>query len=114
MYSSYVAFLVNIASDGSSALKPITVERTSWFFIWLECFALFGSMRPISDSMTYWPGDGIAQNLRDAMDYQRLSPDRMQSVQELVRSPVFAAHVLMARISSIPRWRFVRDAQADP
>ena len=71
-------------------------------------------MLRISNSMTYWPGCDIGEHFLDSADYQKLPSDRMKSVQEFARIPAFARDVLKARISSIPRWRFIREAQADP
>ena len=113
-YSSYVLFLANIASDRPLALTPSTVERTRWFFLGIECFALFGAMLPISDSMAYFPGDDIEKNLLDSMDYQKLPSGRMQTVQEFIHSPSFGCDILKACISSIPRRGFIRASQVGP
>ena len=113
MYSAYVLFLVNIASDRPLDLTPSTVGGKRWFFLGLECFALFGAMLPISASMTYWACRDIEKNLIDSMDYQKLPPGRMESAQEFIRAPSFARDVSKAGISSIPRWRFIREEQAD-
>ena len=64
--------------------------------------------------MVYWPGDDIVQNLLDSTDYQKLSSERMQSVQGFIHSPSFSCDILKACISSIPRWGFIRETQEDP
>ena len=73
---------------------------------------MFSTMLPLSASIQFWPGDDVEKNLLESTEYQNLSSSRMKSVQEFLHSPLFTSSVLKGAISSIPRWRFIRETQA--
>ena len=69
-------------------------------------------MLPLSSSLQFWPGDDVQKNLLEWNEYQNLSSSRMKSVQEFLHIPLFTSATLKDAISSIPRWRFVRETQS--
>ena len=73
---------------------------------------MFSTVLPLSASLQFWPGDDVEKNLLESAEYQKLSSSRMKSVQEFLHSPLFTSSTLKACISSIPRWRFIRETEA--
>ena len=74
--------------------------------------SMFATMLPLSAGLQFWPGDDVARNVLESKEYQNLPSARMKSVQEFPHSPLFASPTLKGAISSIPRWRFIRETHA--
>ena len=73
---------------------------------------MFSTMLPLSAGLQCWPGDDVEKNLLESEEYQKLPSSRMKSVQEFLRIPLFTTSTLKDTISSIPRWRFIRETQS--
>ena len=64
--------------------------------------------------MTYFPGGDIQNSLLDSDGYKKLRSRRAAKVIEFIRSGHYRESVLKADLSSIHRWRFVREINTDP
>ena len=64
--------------------------------------------------MSYWPGDDINAETLQSEEYKKLSTKRLSKVLKFARSKKYTSVLLKACVSSIPRWRYVREMDARP
>ena len=65
-------------------------------------------------TMTYFPGDDIQAALLQPEEYKKLCGKRLTKVKKFIKSDEHISAIVKSCISSIPRWRFARELQADP
>ena len=91
-----------------------TVERTAWFSLGLDVFGLTHHVIREDVTMSYFPGGDIPVSLLASEDYKRKCKTRVDKVKRFFRARNAMAPIMKAILSSIPRWRYVRDLNATP
>ena len=64
--------------------------------------------------MKYFPGDDIQTSVLDTAEYSKLCTARVRKVVQFVTSYKYDSAVIKAALSSIPRWRYVREMRTVP
>ena len=62
----------------------------------------------------FWPGDDIESNTLASEEYKAVSEGRMKKLRKFTKSPDFDECLVKACVSSVPRWRYVRELELDP
>ena len=78
----------------------------------MQCFALIGHLVPQSkESPLDWPGDDVEVNRKDGDAYAKMAERRLSKLKRFARSDISTETVLKACISSMPRWRYMRELE---
>ena len=64
--------------------------------------------------MKYFPGDDIQTSALDTVEYSNLRTDGVRKVVRFVTSYKYDSAVIKTALSSIHRWRYVREMRTAP
>ena len=64
--------------------------------------------------MSYLPGDDIRSALLDSAEYAGLCTASVRRVVDFVNSTAFETSITRAAFTTIPRWRYTREMNANP
>ena len=84
----------------------------AWLLDGLRRFQLLYDLVPLKPRTMYFPGDDIFLVGEKASVVQKKQSERASKVVKFVRSGDFVYQVIVACVSSLPRWHFIRSLNA--
>ena len=113
--SDYALFLTDLfARTFPSPLiqRFYTVERTTWILDALRRFKVLFVVVPATLDIKFWPGDDFLADGEDGVNVKTNASTRSKRIANFVRSDKFRRQIVVASISSRPRWHFAQSLLA--